>query len=65
MESKISRKICGTCAYWDGNRELLPNKEKIAILEETGVCQCPISSKSGEIRKKDLNCKSYEKVKNS
>ena len=60
MESKINRKICGTCAFWSGNRELLPNINKVAILEETGICQCPIGSKLGEIRKKDLNCKSYE-----
>ena len=60
MESKIDRKMCGTCVYWNAHRELLPNKNKVAILDDMGICQCPISSKSGELRKKELNCKSYE-----
>lgn len=62
MESKIDRKMCGTCMYWDGHRELLLHKNKVAILDEIGVCQCPISSKSGEARKKDLSCKCYDKI---
>lgn len=64
MESKIDRKICGTCAYWNGHREILLEKRKVAIISEAGICQCPISSKSGEVRKKDLVCKSYENFQN-
>lgn len=64
MESKIDRKICGTCIYWDGQREKLPNKNRVAILDESGVCQCPISSKSGESRKKHLLCKHYDNFNN-
>lgn len=64
MESKIDRKICGTCAYWEGNREILPQKNKVAILDEEGICQCSISSKSGEVRRKDRFCKCYENLNN-
>jgi len=60
MESKIDRKICGTCIYWDGQREKPSGKDKVAILGEYGICQCPISSKSGENRKKHLVCKNHE-----
>ena len=62
MESKANCVICGTCAYWNGRREELTDKRgnpKIAIFDETGICECPISSKSGEVRKKDLYCKEY------
>lgn len=65
MESKITRKICGTCLFWDGCREPLISKKKVAIIDEVGKCQCPISSKSGQIRKKDLNCKFYENFMNN
>ena len=62
MESKIERKICGTCIYWNGNRELLRDKPKVAILDEFGVCECPVSSKSGETRKKNAICIAYENL---
>ena len=60
MESKIDRKICGTCIYWNGHREIVARKNKVAILDESGVCRSLISSKSGEERRKDLCCKCYE-----
>lgn len=59
MESKVERKICGTCMYWNGRREPVEGKPKIAILDECGICQNPVSSKSGESRKKDAKCKEY------
>ena len=62
MESKVERKICGTCIFWNGSRELLQNKRKVAILDEYGTCACPVSSKHGEIRKKDAQCKVYENL---
>jgi len=61
MESTVNRIICGTCMFWNGHRELLPSKEKVVIFDDTGICECPISSKSGEIRRKDLRCKEYLK----
>ena len=61
MVSKIDRKICGTCYYWNGNREIMTDgKLRVAIFDEFGKCECPISSKSGEVRRKDLNCMRYE-----
>ena len=59
MESKIDRVMCATCVYWSGYRERLEDKPKVAVFDDTGICQCPISSKSGEVRKKDAKCKEY------
>ena len=59
MESKVEREICGTCMYWKGRREPVEGKPKIAILVECGICQNPVSSKSGESRKNNLKCKEY------
>ena len=64
MESKLTRKICGTCIYWNGSREILTHKNKVAILDENAICECPISSKSGELRKKDAICIRYENFNN-
>ena len=60
MQSKADRVMCGTCMYWNGQREVTnEDKPKIVMLEQEGICECPISSKLGESRKRDLKCKSY------
>lgn len=61
MESKETREICGTCMFWNGNREHVESKPKISIFGEFGTCQCPISSKSGENRKNNNQCKEWKK----
>ena len=64
MESNITRRICGTCVYWNGYREPIPTKNKVAIIDEVGRCHCPVSSKSGQERKNQLSCKCYENFNN-
>ena len=60
MVSKFDRKICGTCLFWRGHREqLYKPKPKVIMFDEEGVCECPISSKSGEQRKKDNTCNKH------
>lgn len=62
MVSKLERKICGTCMFWSGKREKT-NEENVRVVmyDEEAVCECPISSKSGELRRKDLKCKEHTK----
>ncbi len=59
MQSKIDRVMCGTCVYWNGHRELLDNDAKVVFFDDAAICECPVSSKSGELRKKELKCKCY------
>ena len=60
MQSKFSRVMCGTCTYWNGMREqTLDTPTKVVMLEEFGLCECSHSSKSGEMRTRDLKCKEY------
>ncbi len=59
MQSKIDRVMCGTCVYWNGNRECIDNNTKVVFFDDTAMCRCPISSKSGQERRRDLRCKRY------
>ena len=59
MISKLDRVMCGTCLYWRGQRELLANERRVVMFEKEGKCDCPFSSKAGELRKVDLKCKMY------
>ena len=60
MESKFDRVMCGTCIYWNGHRELLrADKTKVITFDQYGICECPISSMSGKLRKRELKCKNY------
>lgn len=59
MQSKIDRVMCGTCVYWNGHRERLDNDAKVVFFDDTAMCECPISLKSGQERRKDLRCKHY------
>ena len=60
MESNASRVMCGTCLYWNGQREIIyAKKTKVVTFEETGQCECLASSKLGETRKRQLKCKNY------
>ena len=60
MERKADRVTCGTRMFWNGRREIIdgaPPKE--VTFGENGVCECPISSKKGKDRKRQLKCKAY------
>jgi len=61
MESKYDRVMCGTCLYWNGQREVIyGDKTKVVTFEETGRCECLSSSKFREERKRQGKCKCYE-----
>ena len=62
MESKIDRKMCGTCVHWNGGRELMAKENKVKISDELGKCRCSWSYQRGKILKKELSCRCYESL---
>lgn len=61
MESKADRKMCGTCLYWSGPREIIYGEQKkVVMFEETGKCECPQSSMFKQDRYRQRSCKCYE-----
>lgn len=63
-QSKTDRKMCGTCEYWNGDREPVFNEKgipKIQINTDEGFCEKQGSRFLDELRKYDLRCKCYSK----
>ena len=63
-KSATTTKNCATCNYWTGSRKPLMEangKEKVEIIEETGICENGTSKCQGKIRLYKLKCNSYSK----
>ncbi len=64
MQSKTDRKICGTCEYWAGNRELIfdqHSKLKINIYDKHAPCNKQDYRFANEERDCQKSCGRYSK----
>lgn len=62
--SKTDRKICGTCEFWNGDRNPTFDKNgkpKVQINSKIGECENPNSRFHMDDRENDRNCKYYSK----
>ena len=64
MQSKTDRKICGTCAFWTGNREPVFDKKgvpKVNIYDRSALCIKPGHRFTDQSRDLQANCGRYSK----
>lgn len=64
MRRSTEREICGTCAYWTGNRKPVfdgKGNPKIDIVDKEGICLNAVSRFVDEQRNNERHCKHYSK----
>ena len=58
------RKVCGTCAFWSGNREIVSNGANVRCKNpsDEGICTNPKSQFKGKPKKADnIYCSKFIK----
>lgn len=58
--SKMS-KVCATCAYWTGNRNLVSSGNYASPTSTSAKCQIPNGSTRGNTKSYSSTCPKWEK----